>query len=221
MPDIKFEFDEEFVAKKIRNELFKISNKEKARIKRATGLDEGYINNMLQKGPSRQHFSLPVIHLFARAIGKPVEYFLYRENHYKEIMEREFIEIKHIESITDNNNQIIFTDDESICAIRLTNLMQIANDPFKTVLFTIDSDTMDTTLTKGDEVLIDTSIKRIRDGAIYAFNSHEIKYIRIRRFFCQISTILLIADNKRYESCIAPPKDINIIGQVIMTKHFI
>lgn len=221
MPEIKFEFDEEYAAEKIRNELSKCANKEKARIKNATGLEEGYINNMLQRGSSRQKFSLPVIHLFAKAIGKPVEYFLYGEDTFMKIIENEYIKIKQIESLTDNDDHLIYKEEDSLCAVKLSILMSITKDPFKTILFRVDSDTMETTFSKNDELLIDTSIKSIKDGGIYAFNSYDIKYIRIRRFFCQINTILLIADNPKYESCVTSPKDINIIGRVILTKHFL
>lgn len=223
MPEIKFEYDDEYVTEKIRRELNACNDKkERDRIKEATGLDKQYINNMLQQSESKQKISLPVLHLFAQAIGKPVEYFLYDKTHFIELTKNEFIDIRYVESTTDSDNHLIYRDNKPMCALRLSNIMQIANDPFKTIILIIDSDTMESTFSKGDELLIDTSIKTIKDGGIYAFNSYEIKYIRIRRFFCEINTFQLIADNKiKYGSCSASPKDINIIGQVIINKHFL
>lgn len=221
MPEIKFDYDEELVWKKINCELEKYNKNEQNQKKKSTGISKEYIANMLQKGESRQKISLPALFLFARALKKPVEYFIYDNEIFTDFIKDKYLKVPYIKPYTNKNNELIFEDNFN-CAIRLDYLKEIVKDPFNVFMFKVESDIMENTLFKGNDVLIDSSMKEIKDGSIFAFNSYEFKNIRIRRFYLEVNTIKLIADNKeKYNTFNSSIKDLNIIGKVIIVKHFL
>lgn len=222
MPEVKFEIDQDFARKQILLELERHKKPEQKIIKESTGIDQGYINNMLQKGESKQAISLPAVILFAKALKRPVEYFLYPKSVFLDVLKDQFINIPYIENNPGENGDLILSEKYHMCLMRYEIISKITDNPFDVVFFRIDSDVMENTFSKGDELLIDRSRKQIKDGLIYAYNSFNFRCIRIRRFSVQIDSLKLIADNKiKYDPCTANMKDINIIGQVVVAKHFL
>lgn len=218
-----FPFNKNFARDQIFKELEKFKDeKKREEIIIAAGFGNRYKYDVRRK---KEDFpSLPAVAAFAKVFNKPIDYFIYEGKIFIELIKNKFIQIRYIESSTDSNNCLIYKNNEAMYAMRYEWLNKISADPTNLVLFTIDSDAMETTLNKGDEVLIDTSkeAKQIKDSMLYAYNSSAFKYIRIRRFSIQVNNIKLIADNKiKYDSCIANLIDINIIGQVICAKHIL
>ena len=203
------------------NELLnKKTRAEQALIKEKTGLDNKKIINVL--GANKANISMEFMAIFAQALNVPLEYILYGKEIPLDLKRIEYYDIPYIENAPTEDGNIVFSDKNRICAMRIDFIKSITDHPRNIVIYQVDSDVMEDTILKGDELLIDLSKKFIKDGLIYAFNSFNFKCIRVRRFSVQVNHIKLIADNKmKYEPCIADLKDINIIGQIIASKHFL
>lgn len=220
MSKLIFKYDRDFARQQIFKELYRFEEKQREKIIADAGFSERYKYDV--KEDNKDFPSLSAVGAFARIFRKPIDYFIYRENIFKKIVKEEFLNIPYIEPFTDEENNLVYKGNKHMCAFRFDSLLKIAKDPLGVILYVIETDTMESTLSKGDEILIDIAQRQIKDGAIYAFNSFNMKYIRVRRFYCEINNLKLIADNKtKYEAFIADPKDINILGQVIASKHYL
>lgn len=225
MPDLILDFDKDFARKKIFEELSKYSEEERERIIADAGFGDRYKYDI--KEDNTNFPSLPAVVALSRIFkqrdpSKTIDYFLYEDYDFFKLKEGEFMNIPFIEPKTDDKGNIIYSKNISHCALRYNFITNIAENPSKLVLFKVNSDCMENTLTKADEIIIDISQKQIKDGDIFAFNTFNFKFIMLRRFLVQVNTLKLIADNKeKYEAFMADLKDINIIGQVIISKHIL
>lgn len=220
MPEIKFDFDEEFALGKILKEFDELGKEKENELLRSADISDQYWRNIKSKGESRQHLSLPLIAIIALKLGKPIESFIYKKEIYINMVSDKFLRIPSVKPYTDDDNNLFKIEDKNLCALKYDYLSKLTESPMGLVLLNIISDSMEDTLFKGDDAIVDTTKKIIYDGAIYAFNTFNFKSIQIRRFQLQVNNIKLIADNKNhYEACIVDKKDINIIGQIIISKH--
>jgi len=173
-------------------------------------------SNIIGKGDKFQNPSMELIYIISKAIGKPIEYFLYGEE--PEEAEKTFIKIRHIATYTENDNSLIEIDAHEFCYFKYEWLKKITNDPWNLVCMVMEGDTMTPTIQRHSIVLINTSKKTIKDGLIFAFNLSKLKHIQIKRLaFCG-DKIAIISDNKElYEKTFMELDKINIIGEVDKT----
>ena len=76
-------------------------------------------------------------------------------------------------------------------------------------------DLMEGTFSDGDMLLVDNGIRELEIDAIYIFSLNHKFYIqRLQRR--HDGSILLIADNKKYEPYIAKQSDLTILGRVVL-----
>ena len=89
--------------------------------------------------------------------------------------------------------------------------------PQKAVLISVKGDSMEPTLSNGDLVLIDTSISRVEDNAIYVINYDDALLVkRIQRKYDR--SVMIMSDNKSYgdEAVQGSLVDqLNVIGRVV------
>lgn len=191
---------------------------EQDEIKKATGIDPKQIINVL--GAAKSDISMEFMAIFAQVLNMPMDYILYGKTEPMVALDERYIKIPYIENETNENNGLIFKP-SSNCAARYNALLQITANPEGLVMIKAKSDCMESTISKNDEILIDASDRAITDGGIYAFNTFSFKYIQIKRFFIHINEIGVMSDNKKYDTYLANIKDVNIIGKVVLCKHFL
>lgn len=221
MGDTIFEFDKKLARRRIFEELGKYDERQREALIEKAGFIGQYKYHV--KEDNEDFPSWPGVGAFARALGKPVDYFIYEDYAYYmiECKDKNLIRIPYITNYTDENNFVIYTKEAVKCYIEYEWLTKITDDPMKLILFVMNNDSMTPMFPKCSELMIDTTATRIMDGYIYAFNTLEFKAIRIRRFFLELDRLKIVPQNTAiYETCYATRKDLNILGHVIAVKHF-
>lgn len=224
MPELILDIDKDYARKKIFEELTKYPEEEQDRIIKQAGFGDRYKYDIKPDNPNFP--SLPAIVALTKIFKqkdptKTIEYFLYKDGDNLANANEALINIPYVHEETDRDNKLIPIDGK-FCTTKYNILLSIAPIPTSLVLLRVDSDCMESTIYKNDELFINTIDKDIRDGAIYAFNSDTFKHIQIRRFYIQVNEIKIASDNKsKYDSYTASIKDLHILGRIILCRHFL
>lgn len=95
----------------------------------------------------------------------------------------------------------------------------LASDHSKLALYIVTNDeTMSPVLSKGDQVIINTTKTQIEDGQLYLIQKDDAFWIR--RIVRDYGKIQLLTESKYLPPAIVEPDEFSIIGKVVWIGHF-
>ena len=87
-------------------------------------------------------------------------------------------------------------------------------DPQNLVMVDVSGDSMEPTLNNGEAILVDRSRKELKHDGIYVFQTNGDLFVK--RIMRQMDgKILVVSDNKKYESYILDVSATNVFGRVV------
>lgn len=86
-------------------------------------------------------------------------------------------------------------------------------DPAQLSAIRVEGDSMETTLRDGDEILVDRTLRPMRDG-IHVVRVGEALMVK-RLDLARPGTIALVSDNPAYRTIELPPDEVQVIGRVV------
>ncbi|MFN3516885.1 MAG: helix-turn-helix transcriptional regulator [Novosphingobium sp.] len=86
-------------------------------------------------------------------------------------------------------------------------------DPAQLSAIRVEGDSMEATLRDGDEILVDRTLRPLRDG-IHVVRVGEALMVK-RLDLARPGTIALVSDNPAYRTIELPPEDVQVIGRVV------
>lgn len=86
-------------------------------------------------------------------------------------------------------------------------------DPAQLSAIRVEGDSMETTLRDGDEILVDRTLRPLRDG-IHVVRVGEALMVK-RLDLASPGKIALVSDNPAYRTIELPPEEVQVIGRVV------
>lgn len=86
-------------------------------------------------------------------------------------------------------------------------------DPAQLSAIRVEGDSMEATLRDGDEILVDRTLRPLRDG-IHVVRVGEALMVK-RLDLARPGTIALVSDNPAYRTIELPPEEVQVIGRVV------
>ncbi|HEX4847296.1 MAG TPA: S24 family peptidase [Novosphingobium sp.] len=86
-------------------------------------------------------------------------------------------------------------------------------DPAQLSAIRVEGDSMEATLRDGDEILVDRTVRPLRDG-IHVVRTGDALLVK-RLDLARPGTIALVSDNPAYRTIELPPEEVEVIGRVV------
>lgn len=184
------------------------------------GLEKQYVSQIAGKGPDRKGIGDAMARKIEREFGLPPGYLDHPPEQALERMDKHVVKVHMLEVAGSNKNQemAIYKADavSEIVFFRPWMRQNVnADDHDRMNVATVRTDKMAPTFTRGDIVLIDTSISEADEAGIYVFERGRSLYIN--RLQPTLDGLKVLSDNKNYDLEVFKENDlasITIYGRV-------
>ena len=166
-------------------------------------------------GTNLEDISLEVIIKIAKAMQRPPDYFIYGKEWFYDKYTEENLKLPLLDPYLSDENFLVDRESEECCIFKMSKLRDLSDNPLALRMMVKTGDHMESKISKGDRVIVDTSKQKITDGAVHAFYFNGTKNIQIRQLDFHEDRINIFCENRKYPSVLADPKRIAIVGEIV------